>query len=82
MKKRIVALILVLVMCFTLMSMVASAANLAEAFDTADGVVTTISAFRNAFKLPDQIEQLFQVFQFDKIQAVFSTIRSLLNVIS
>lgn len=79
MKKRIVSFLLVLVICMSVLSAAAFAINLDNVIDKADGVITTLTAFKDVFGLPPQIASLFDAIQFNKLSGLFSTIMSLIK---
>ena len=79
MKKRIVSFLLVLVICMSLLSVTAFAAKLDDLIGKADGVMTTLGAFRDVFGLPPQIASLFETLKLDKLSGLFSAITILLG---
>ena len=68
MKKRMIAMLLVLVMCFGLLAMTASA-------DTGFGF--SLDMFKKSFELPDTIAQLLDMFQ---LTEVWNFIKSVIEV--
>ena len=79
MKKRIVSFLLVLVLAASLLSAAAFAAGLDKLIDKADGIFTTLTAFRDVFGLPPQIASLFDTLKLDKVSGLLHAITSLIG---
>ena len=75
--KRLIALTLVLVLCFALLTMAASASKLTDLAETAGGVFTTLKAFGDTFGLPPAIQQLFDIIRGNKFGGLIESVLGL-----
>ena len=77
MAKKLIAMLLVLVMCFTLVTMVAAAEDASQ--QDGGGFNLNFDMFKKTFELPPIISQLFDMFQ---LGGIWNSIKNILLAVS